>query len=769
MSVEKRAFGIVILGASKFPHYRHLDNPAFRTSAEAFKSLMMRPDLFLDGPASVLDLFDVDCSAEEIISKTRSFLSSERFSDIILYYCGHGDFLADRKYALWLRNSELDNEYYTCLPWAWTYRRLAPAIAFKRSYIILDCCFAAGAVSAFQANSVGTLIEEQTFSGLPRRGVALVAASSKDDVALAPANKPMTMFSGALIETLTVGITNAGASLSFRDVITCVRRTLNANKEIVASLPEIHDPVQPDGDISGLSSFINFSHRAPTLDDAPSLSQTPRFDRDDFDLGSTAKTSDDIFLIDAYLTAFPKGIFSALARKRLQQLLNASQDIDTLEAFVDACSDDSNRTHARLRAATLSWSALHITQDRQALQSFVQRYEGCPEAVLANTTLYSLDRGAAWQSAVDSKGVSELESFVERYTEGSLDDAGKNLIASARKILADRTTELEWAHLVSNGPAISISRFIKRPENARFIPEGLQEISRLAAREWQQISGSNDKTAFQTYIDLFSGSPESRLARRKLKEIEREDDWTLAEQNKSLDSIRVFFERYGSSTSDARISQLLAAAPHKVAEKILASWRHSAFSTNKIDPVKRLIFQLDVIAAFKHSGLSNSVFLVQTKTDSIDRVAYLYRHEWSMIRDGDYRSVAQFLESDPPADLAEEAEAKLAYRLSRDLEIIHDPALQARAIAEFHAFVDDSKLKRRSADMSGSETKLFRRDREKAWVALRDQPDDVKVSEFFQRFFDRSSDDTGKNMMREATLYLWTDLMKRHCPPAPMQ
>lgn len=270
--LEKVKLGLVLLGASQFPNFPkalHLDNPSFRNSARAFQNIMESDNILLSGRPTVLDLFDSDLSPREIILRIRDFLKAEaNITDLVLYYCGHGSFLSDRTYFLMIRATEPDSEAFTGLPWRQMRHTLEPHLANRRVYIVLDCCFAGRAIAEFQSVALGPLIEEQTFHALPRRGTALVAASAHGDVALAPGERSLTMFTGALVEAIEHGLQGRARTLSLRDVVMGIRHRLPELYPGRAVLPQIHDPVQPEGDVSATPLFVNRAFQPPKEPDA---------------------------------------------------------------------------------------------------------------------------------------------------------------------------------------------------------------------------------------------------------------------------------------------------------------------------------------------------------------------------------------------------------------------------------------------------------------------------------------------------------------------
>src|SRR5579885_1717566 len=111
-----RKLGAIILGASRFPHFpssRHLDNPSFARSAAAFRRLIADDQISIFGRPAILDLFDAGDGPIALIRQIKAFLKSEPgLTDVLFYYCGHGDFLPDRTYYLTLRETEPENEAF---------------------------------------------------------------------------------------------------------------------------------------------------------------------------------------------------------------------------------------------------------------------------------------------------------------------------------------------------------------------------------------------------------------------------------------------------------------------------------------------------------------------------------------------------------------------------------------------------------------------------------------------------------------------------------
>jgi hypothetical protein len=218
-----RKLGVVILGASTYPHFpptRKLDNESFARSAAAFRGLMADEDVSVFRKPEILDLFDVGDDPTSIIRQIKKFVGSEpALTDVLLYYCGHGDFLPDRTYYLTLKVTEPGDESLTGLQLRSMRLALEKQLSAKRVFLVLDCCFSAEAKKTWMATGIGRAIEEDVLRNFPRKGTALIAASAEGEFAAAPEGESLTMFTGALINTISIGVAGEKKELSFRDIV----------------------------------------------------------------------------------------------------------------------------------------------------------------------------------------------------------------------------------------------------------------------------------------------------------------------------------------------------------------------------------------------------------------------------------------------------------------------------------------------------------------------------------------------------------------------
>jgi hypothetical protein len=247
----------IVLGATEFPGYgAQLNNLAFGRSSAAFLGYLQ--DVLGLRAGQILDLFDDPASVIDLDERISSFLARNTDSkNVIIFYVGHGGFLADREYYLAVRSTRKSREHTTGMRIKAIAETLSQFAGDKNLMLILDCCFAGEAVKEFQSNDLATVVESKTFDALPEAGTALLVAASKDEPAISPASKPYTMFSESFIKVLTEGIGGKPERLSLRDVAIRTQALIKSQYGLIAVRPEVHAPRQRGINVADIEIFPN--------------------------------------------------------------------------------------------------------------------------------------------------------------------------------------------------------------------------------------------------------------------------------------------------------------------------------------------------------------------------------------------------------------------------------------------------------------------------------------------------------------------------------
>jgi hypothetical protein len=271
MSVSGRSLAI-ILGASDWPSYSSFETaPAFENSANFFRDYLLGESGLGLPQGDLLWLFDDEGQPGEIIKKMGDFLRARAVRDVqnvFFYYVGHGGYL-DKAYFVALRCTDQANRDLTVMPVKYIAKKLQEEVPDKRHIIILDACYASGAVKEFIYQDAGIAIKdvtEQLRESLQETdinvGTAVFCAAGPKTKAKAPWETEFTMFSGALRRALMKGDPTASDYLSLRELAEIVEKDIFNTFRTEAVRPELHTPKQEEGDIRNLRLIPNPAKRA---------------------------------------------------------------------------------------------------------------------------------------------------------------------------------------------------------------------------------------------------------------------------------------------------------------------------------------------------------------------------------------------------------------------------------------------------------------------------------------------------------------------------
>lgn len=267
---------VIILGASEWPKSPEFQaSAAFSNSARKVRDYFMSPGGFSLLDENLLDLFDADISVDDIDVKISSFLEErisegkkegrKPFADVIVYFIGHGGFTRGHDYYLAIRRTRSDSPSPSSIGIAWLANTIKERARYLRRIIILDSCFAASAFVHFMAGpaQVATTQTLDAFSvpgkvvGFPSRGTSLLCSSRHDKPSLLTPDEKFTMFSEALVQTLTTGDSKRQKNIPLRAVCDLSEDFLRAAYGDEAPKPEVHSPDQSEGDVANIPFFPN--------------------------------------------------------------------------------------------------------------------------------------------------------------------------------------------------------------------------------------------------------------------------------------------------------------------------------------------------------------------------------------------------------------------------------------------------------------------------------------------------------------------------------
>ena len=266
----------ILLGASQWPHCLEFQHShAFSNSAQRLKTYLLDPRQFGVSPINILDLFDVNQSADDIDRSIGDFLdrrlvemraSGSAARDLLVYYVGHGGFVGSQaEYFLAIRRTRSDNLRASSIGIASLADTLKEKARRLRRIVILDCCFAAAAFHSFQSapgqvalqQTVDAFKEKSEGTGYPQRGTTLFCSSGPKVPSRISQNGHHTIFTDALLNVLTAGNPHQPSKpyLSLRDLTLLTTELLADASD--APRPYLHSPDQSEGDIADIPFFPN--------------------------------------------------------------------------------------------------------------------------------------------------------------------------------------------------------------------------------------------------------------------------------------------------------------------------------------------------------------------------------------------------------------------------------------------------------------------------------------------------------------------------------
>lgn len=284
---------LILLGASAWPLFPEFQSSkAFAQAARGVKTYFLDPKRFGLSPENLLELFDSKQSPDELDVEIGQFLerritamkaAGHAARDVLLYFVGHGGFVGhDSDFYLAIRRTRQENPYTSGVQVIALADTLTKKARHLRRIIILDCCFASAAFTAFQAGPAQVALEKtrdafevgQKGVGFPAKGTALLCSSNHKSPSLLLPDGSSTMFTTALLDALAEGMPSQRERLSLREVKDIAADLLSKTRDTGTPTPVVLSPDQSEGDVADIPFFPN-----PHAEDV--LNSPSPFDKND--------------------------------------------------------------------------------------------------------------------------------------------------------------------------------------------------------------------------------------------------------------------------------------------------------------------------------------------------------------------------------------------------------------------------------------------------------------------------------------------------------
>ncbi|MBF6332038.1 caspase, EACC1-associated type [Nocardia transvalensis] len=234
---------VVLIGCSRYDELPDL--PTVRNNIGGLAAIFRDPGVWgiprencrvVPNPTTACDLIDPITVAAEQAADT-----------LLVYYAGHG--LVDRtgELHLTLRDS-VPGRSHTQVPFQWVRDPISDSGA-RRRIIILDCCYSGLVANGTTLGTIDHYAEQAAVEGS-----FVLTATSANRLALAPADRRYTAFTGEFIEVLGEGLGGAAELISLTEVYRNVRARLVSQS---MPLPQTRD----QNDIGSRTLFRNKAFR----------------------------------------------------------------------------------------------------------------------------------------------------------------------------------------------------------------------------------------------------------------------------------------------------------------------------------------------------------------------------------------------------------------------------------------------------------------------------------------------------------------------------
>ncbi len=247
--IPDRRIGIILLGASEWPHRDELDSEAFARAAEGMRSYFRDVLRVADGEdGDTLDLFDDERAPSEQIQEIEAFLDGRSNIDFLfVFYAGHGTDDGDKKYRLLVRAATSHDLEHSSFDFAVLASAISDRSPKANRLFVVDACFSGSIQKALvdQPNAVAIVSSS---------GNATSSSDGPDDC---------TVFTGYLLRVLMRGSAALPERLTAKQVTDLTRLQIREHQGDGAVLPECHTPNLSKHDVASLNLFPNPLHHAP--------------------------------------------------------------------------------------------------------------------------------------------------------------------------------------------------------------------------------------------------------------------------------------------------------------------------------------------------------------------------------------------------------------------------------------------------------------------------------------------------------------------------
>jgi hypothetical protein len=173
---------------------------------------------------------------------------------------------------------------------------------------------------------------------------------------------------------------------------------------------------------------------------------------------------------ETFVEKFPAGVYTPLARRRVESLLGEAS-AELIARFLQEHPESAHAERARARAVAIEWAQVAPLNSADKLRGFIARYDGSPEAGSATAMLAKLE----WVRLNASEDIAEIERFA-----GEFRDAPEAAIAW-RRLDMMRREAAAWRAAETAGDAVSLQQYLREFPRGRRAAEARAKLRSLGS------------------------------------------------------------------------------------------------------------------------------------------------------------------------------------------------------------------------------------------------------------------------------------------------
>ncbi|MGA5361175.1 caspase, EACC1-associated type [Streptomyces purpurascens] len=216
------ASNVVLIGCHRYTALEEL--PAVERNLTSLRDMLTNPRVW--GVGGRIEMVQQPSDDREVLSAVKRAARSAR-DTLVVYYAGHGliDPFTDELYLALTESREEELYVERALRFE-LLRRVIGSSGADKKVLLLDCCYSGLALSGAMGGDGATHAADHAIV----EGVCVITSASETARSVAPPRERFTAFTGALLDTLEMGVPGAGAYLDMTTLYDTIKSKLEVRR-----------------------------------------------------------------------------------------------------------------------------------------------------------------------------------------------------------------------------------------------------------------------------------------------------------------------------------------------------------------------------------------------------------------------------------------------------------------------------------------------------------------------------------------------------------